>query len=261
MTQLQRPHIAPRLALEALVIILSILAAFALDRWWDVRQAVRDERQVLEGLRSEFQEARAELETYRGFQERIRTSIRSTGASLREARARGSTFAVVPDTTLGWAYISPTARPSLGTLAGLLASARLGIVRDPELRYALAGWGGVFEELAEEEDESRVYVMSQVDPVLRARVDVSLFRTIILKQADGTLTEEELGGNTRLPVDSETIGVFAGRMFYLDHGIDEYQPVMEHIDRILKLIDASLDGDESGSEASPSSSVLSERRR
>lgn len=241
MTQTQRQRIAPRLALEALVIILSILAAFALDRWWDVRRAARDERQVLEGLRSEFKEARAELETYRGLQERIRTSVRSTGASLRDARTGGSTFAVVPDTALGWVYISPTARPSLGTLAGLLASARLSIVRDPELRYALAGWSGVFDELAEEEGESRIYVMNQVDPVLRARVDVAPFRTIILRQADGTLTEAELGGNTRLPVDSETIGVFAGRMFYLDHGIDEYQPVLEHIDRILQMIDASLE--------------------
>ena len=31
-------------------------------------------------------------------------------------------------------------------------------------------------------------------------------------------------------------------MFYLDHGIDEYKPVLEHIDRILQLIDASLEG-------------------
>ena len=41
MTQTQRQNIALRLALEARVIILSILAAFALDRWWDVLKAAR----------------------------------------------------------------------------------------------------------------------------------------------------------------------------------------------------------------------------
>jgi hypothetical protein len=230
------------LLLEALVIVASILAAFALDRWWDVREAEREQQRVLSGLRSEFRQAKAELEQYRDSQRRIQVSVSSILTALRAARARNARFASVPDTSLGWAYIPPTARPSLGTLAGLLASARLGVVRDPALRNALAGWDGVFDDLAEEEAECRVFVMDHLDPVLRARLDVSAFRNIILHYLDGSLAGDRIGGMTRLPADPEVVGVFATRLFYLHHGIDEYGPVLEHVDRILRLIDDSARG-------------------
>ena len=110
-----------RLLLEALVIVASILAAFALDRWWDVRRAAQEQQQVLEGLRSEFRGAKAELERYRDIQRRIQVSVNSIVTALRAAAASNSRFVAVPDTALGLAYIAPTARPSLGALAGLLA--------------------------------------------------------------------------------------------------------------------------------------------
>jgi len=56
------------LAIEALVVVTSILAAFALDAWWDERGAEAREQTslvgVLEDLRSnqEQREARIELE-------------------------------------------------------------------------------------------------------------------------------------------------------------------------------------------------------
>ena len=230
---------ARRLTLEALVIIASVLAAFALDRWWDMRGANKEQQEVLAGLEAEFREAKALLERYRNFQERIRASTLSTLTALQAASAAGASFVIVPDTALGWAYVPPTARPSLGTLDGLLASAHLSVVRNIELRNALASWKGVFDELAEEESEARIFVMEQMDPVLRARVNVAPFRTIALKHLAGSLIPSELAAVSRIPVHDEVIGVFAARMFYLDHGIDEYAPVLQHVDLVLRLIDAS----------------------
>jgi type II secretory pathway pseudopilin PulG len=237
----QRRDFATRLLLEGLVIMLSILAAFALDRWSEGRRAAAEERQVLEGLRAEFLQAREDLERYRDLQRRVLNSVQVVETALREARARGATYAVVPDTSLGLAYIAPTVQPSLGTLDGLLASARLGVLRDPELRNALAGWGGVLDDLVEEEVASHVYAMTQIDPVLRARVDVSPFRTLAVTGFDGTSTAADVVSTTRVPVDDEIIGVFAGRMMYLIHGIDEYVEVLEHMDRILARVESSLE--------------------
>ena len=230
---------ARRLTLEAVVIIASILAAFALDRWWDMRRARQEQQQVLAGLESEFRQAKVLLERYRDFQERVRVSVHSILTALREADVNGASFVTTPDTALGLAYVPATARPSLGTLDGLLATARLGVIRNAELRNALASWAGVFDELAEEESEARLFVMEQMDPIMRSRVNVAAFRTIFLKQLAGTLTPAEVSGASRIPVDNEVIGVFAARMFYLDHGIDEYGPVLEHVDLVLKLIEAS----------------------
>ena len=56
------------------MIIASVLAAFALDRWWDMRGANKEQQEVLAGLEAEFREAKALLERYRNFQERIRAS-------------------------------------------------------------------------------------------------------------------------------------------------------------------------------------------
>jgi hypothetical protein len=227
------------LLLEGLVIVISILAAFALDRWWDARMAAEEEQQVLDGLQSEFQDARTELVYYRSLQVRIRGAVERALVAFGQAGA-GSTVAVA-DTTLGLVYIPPTVKPSLGTLDGLLAGARLGIVSDPDLRNALVSWGGVFDELSEEEEASRDYVMNHVDPALRSRVDVTVIRSITIRDMGEGLTEREQRGITTLPVDNELIGVFAGRLMYLDHGIDEYEPVLEHVDRILELIETSSD--------------------
>ena len=217
----------------------SILAAFALDRWYDSRRAHTEEQQILSGLEEEFQQAKMMLERYRGLQRRIQHSIQATLDAARAAESNGSAFAEMPDTALGFMYIAPTARPSLGTLDGLVATARMGVIRDVELRNALASWSGLFEELAEEESESRRYVVQELDPVVRARVDVSRFRNINLHILDGTITPAELAATSRIPVDNEVIGVLMGRMFYLEHGIGEYEPVLKHIDRILQLIGES----------------------
>ena len=60
-----------RLLVEGLVIVASILAAFALDRWWESVRARREEQQVLQGLDAEFRTARDQLETSLALHERI----------------------------------------------------------------------------------------------------------------------------------------------------------------------------------------------
>lgn len=237
-----RRDFAARLLLEGLVIVVSILAAFALDRWSDGRRAAAEERQVLEGLCAEFVQVREDLERYRGHQLRILHSIRNAADALVAARATGAASVVLPDTAIGWAFVAPTVQPSLGTLEGLLASARLGVLRYPELRRSLAGWGGAFEDLAEEEEAASAYMVNQVDPVLRARVDVWPFRGVNLGFFDSTMTPETAAGTSRIPVDDEIIAVLAGRIGFLEHGIEEYEDVLANVDRILERVEASLDG-------------------
>lgn len=52
------------LGLEGVVIVVSILLAFALDAWWDSRGQRREEIQVLENLRADFQVAGSQLDRY-----------------------------------------------------------------------------------------------------------------------------------------------------------------------------------------------------
>lgn len=234
------PRVAGRLALESAVIVGSILAAFALDAWWGERQERRDERIALEAMEAEFSSARESILFYRTLQERILVSVASVQDSLSAGMARGDRAVTVRDTALAWAYIPPTTSVTLSTLDGLVASGRLGIVREPRLRAALGSWGSALAELQEEEEASRTLVYGDMDRVLRARINTSgLWSTANLLFRD-ELDREAWTRMRPLPADTETLGVFHLRRALLYHTIEEFDPLVGEVDSILLLIRQSL---------------------
>lgn len=232
MTGVARERFA-RLLVEGFVIVASILAAFALDRWWESVRARREEQQVLQGLDAEFRAARDQLENSLALHERILRSVELVRGELDRAITDGSSFVVVPDTSLALLYIPPTTQLTLGTLDGLVGSARLGVIRDRELRSSLASWGSTLDELTEEELASRQYVNTELDRALRDRMNVNPFRWVF---SDGTLEARDMGSTSRVPAEAEILGVVASRYALLDHCIDEFPPVLDELDRLLELI-------------------------
>lgn len=234
MTGVGRERFA-RLLIESLVIVASILAAFALDRWWESVRARAEEQQVLESLDIEFQAAREQLEATLALHRRILHSVGFVRGELDKAIRDGAPYATLPDTSLALLYIPPTTQLRLGTLDGLVGSAHLGVIRDAELRASLASWGTTLDELTEEEWGSREYVNTELDRAFRARMNVNPFRWILSE----TLDAELQGTTSSVPAEVELLGVVATRYALLDHGIDEYPPVFDELDRLLKLIGRS----------------------
>lgn len=231
MTGIHRERLL-RLLIEGLVIVASILAAFALDRWWESARARAEEQQVLEALDAEFRAAREQLETTRGLHQRILHSVKFVRGELDQAVRDGSPFVTLPDTALALLYIPPTTQLTLGTLDGLVGSARLGVIRNAELRSSLASWGGTLDELTEEEWASRQYVNTELDRAFRARMNVNPFRWVL----NETLESEQSASSSRVPSDVDLLGVVATRYALLDHGIDEFPPVLAELDQLLELI-------------------------
>jgi len=228
------------LALEALVIVSSILLAFSLDTWWDARGERGEEHVVLQNLAEEFTAAGDQLDVYIAFHRRIAGAARATLASVQEALETGRRFVTVSDTMIALLYIPPTFNPRLGTLEGLLSSGRLGLLGDPELRQSLAGWAGLLAEGTEEEQKGVYHVFDHLDPVLRSRMDVSEALGITEALLADMLSEEQRSAVSRLPVDTEVTGVLALRARIIEHGIDDLERVREEIDRIIVLIEPSL---------------------
>ena len=231
MTAVARERFA-RLVIEGLVIVVSILAAFALDRWWESVRARAEEQQVLEALDVEFRAAQDQLEGTLALHRRILHSVGFVREELDRAIRDGSPYATLPDTALALLYIPPTTQLRLGTLDGLVGSARLGVIRDGELRASLASWGTTLDELTEEEWASREYVNTELDRAFRARMNVNAFRSILSDSLDAVTPAM----TSRVPADMELLGVVATRYALLDHGIDEYPPVFDELDRLLELI-------------------------
>ena len=215
------------------MIVASILAAFALDRWWDSVRARREEQQVLQALDVEFRAARDQLENSLALHQRILHSVEFVREELDTAVRDGSPVAVLPDTSLALLYIPPTTQLTLGTLDGLVGSARLGVIRNTELRSSLASWGSTLDELTEEEWASRQYVNTELDRAFRSRVNVKPFRWVF---SDGTLDAGDMGSTSSVPAEVEILGVVASRYALLDHGIEEFPPVLDELDRLLELI-------------------------
>ena len=231
-----------RLAAEGVVIVASILAAFALDTWWDNRKDAEEEQQVLTALASEFRSARDDLRLQLESHERILNSIQQVAESVAGALQAGDRTVVLPDTALALIYIPPTTQLVLGTLDGLVASARLGIIRDPDLGSALAAWGNNLAELTEEEWSARELVLNDLDRVFRERMDVSPFRNLGLVIMRGTLEAPAAARNSTVPVDTELVGVLGTRLQVQDHLVnDEFEPVFSEIEQILDLISRNQD--------------------
>jgi len=228
----------PRLVLEGVVIVLSILAALALDAGWDEWQEDREAARALESLDAEFVQARESIEFYRSIEERILHAVSSVVDSLDAAQRRGSTSVVLPDTALGLAYIPPTTSVRLGTLEGLIASGRLDIIEDPELRTALALWGSTLDELVEEEVTLRQLAYGEMDRELREEMNTNgLWEAGNIVTLD--LPEDVLRATRSVPASTEILGVFHLRRSVLTHAMDEFEELIDEVDHIMTLIEAA----------------------
>jgi hypothetical protein len=244
------------LAVEGVVIVVSILLAFALDAWWDSRGQRQEEAQVLENLRSEFQAAGSQLDRYLIIDRTTLASIEAILRSARAAQAAGEARVEVATVDLARTLIAPTFDPRTGTLDGLLASGRLRILRNENLRQKLAAWPGLLVDAAEEEARSDDLIRNQMEPILWREMDTGPARTLPIEIGKEACSNVFWGrscgdldvevplparwiSNSSLPASLEVLGVFSTRLQILTHGVDQLQTVREEIDLILDEIGES----------------------
>jgi hypothetical protein len=248
---------ATGLFFEGVVIVVSILMAFALEAWWAERGERLEERGILENLRVEFIAAGTQLDRYLFYHEVTLTSVDSILSSARAALQEGRPRVDVPTIYLARAFIPPTYDPRTGTLDGMTHSGHFGILQSEELRKALTAWPGLMAEAAEEDERSAYMVFERLDPVLSTLLDISEPRMMVAEITneacsnvffersceDVNLAIElpaKWAGSTEMPVNFEVIGLFAARYQILEHGIDEFRDVRAEIDRIVALVEESL---------------------
>lgn len=86
-----------RLVAEGVVIVASILLAFAIDTWWEDRQERQQEKRLLLALNSEFEDNLAKIGEKRAFRQAVVSSIMrlfdaSTGKDSLSASELDSRF-------------------------------------------------------------------------------------------------------------------------------------------------------------------------
>lgn len=235
-----------RLLAESVAVVLSILLAFAIDAWWDARQESGRERDLLAGLRTDFESSRPGLE---GRLILARRMAAGTVELLDRIEARESSREVlVPDSLILAVLGGPTYEPATNTLDAALASGEIELLESAELRTELANWRRLLSDTREDELEVRRVTNEQLVPELARSVDLGPFFSRVLAWSGGDPygagrripdgREPAPAPAVRLPVTTEMIGALALRRFYVEFAAADLAELLESLERVLALIEA-----------------------
>jgi hypothetical protein len=127
-----------RFVLEFLVILLSILAAFTLDAWWDSRQAGKQARAHIETLHAEFAANKQDLAQLRRRLESMKAAV---AALLPHISPDASIIALDSiNTLMDLSFRLGTVELRTGSGQALVASGHLSEIEDSELKSLVASW-------------------------------------------------------------------------------------------------------------------------
>jgi len=258
-------------AIELFVVIFGILIAFAVDAAWGRRSERIEERETLRSLESDFRTSIDLLEDR--WLVIHQKAVRATNALIWNLQVGGdwpgspedltfddyinrfvipvsrrpsepSTWTVmVPDSLIGQTLITPTYDPTLFSLDALLASGRLSLISNRELRDALAAFPSLLADASDEERMSRDHVLSELRPRLAlatSMVRAEMIHSNWVEFEHDALPESILQNVRPLKASSELVNVLATRSNIAGAALHELTGVRDAMMGILELIEAEL---------------------
>ena len=156
-----------RVFVEGVVIVGSILLAFGIDAAWEGAQERDREQEVLEVLRAELASAGQALQVQLDIYVYLE---RATEDVANRLEARGSGSVMVSDTLLAALVFDMSYDPPTGMTNTLLASGQLDLLRNLDLRTAIAEWPSAIEDGVEEQTSLWRLGDQQLEPLLHDAV-------------------------------------------------------------------------------------------
>ena len=231
-----------RISIEALAIVASILLAFAIDAWWANVQERGFEHEILLSLQEEFQDHRDELE-----QQRItHTSLLGAVLSLISFANTGvyddSQFSI--DRQMFLLRVPVTTDFGSGVRDALISSGRIEVISNKPLRFEIAEWASVLDELKDDQQHGVKIVFDMVLPYLiREGVPTaSLVRGLNGSEliSYSRILADQPDVVERLFTDPEFLTILEVRYGFLNHALGEYDSLIEATDSILVKLGIEL---------------------
>lgn len=222
---------------EMILIVASILLAFALDSWWDERKDREEEHEILLGLRDEFNHGRGLLVDRIDQHETDLRKMEALLAAMHEGRWVSGEFQI--DESLAAMVAPPTTDLGKGVLDALISSGRIELLQNRELRTRLSAWANVFGEVSDDEHMSRDFVFERVIPyMIEHAVPISgpmgvwwdEWTPVLASVADHP--EDMARRQFRVMIEA--------RLGFKFHTTGEYEDALAAVDGILEEIDRSL---------------------
>ena len=200
---------------EFAVIVVGVLVALWIDAGWAWLQDRKDEEQLLADMAEEFSANQVLLEAS------VRRMEEIAAAGMRLLTDGSSSVPVDSLEHFLFAVVSVERfNPRLGTLESAIASGRIDLLRNPELRSALAGWRGLAEDASEAVDWS-------------VPESLEVARLALLDRARGRDLRTAL---ERLEADENLAGMLAMKLVLLAEATPEHEFLLDETRRILQLI-------------------------
>jgi hypothetical protein len=225
-----------RRAAELLTVFLGVALAFLAENWREDLADRRDEDVALAGLAADFRVNSTQRADRFDDQRRTLGALGHL-ADLLEASSDGAPVEI-PDTLLIALTYSGTYDPTRGTIDALLSSGRLDLVRDAELRRALASWPSDLGDLSEKQEWQREFVDRHARPFLLA-AGVSLEG---VASSQGSWVDQQPGddpimGSTTLRNSVDFRNVVGYRRHFANLAMSYFSRFMEIEDRLLDRLE------------------------
>ncbi len=228
-----------RPAIEATVIVVSILLAFAIDAWWEERGERKAEVVLLERLKADYVEIQTALilveEEHREARDACIFFMNMAVGELLPATAE-------VDRMVALVFLaSRTFNPGSGAVASFHSGEGARLIRNQLLADKLLAWSGLVEELQEEEANLQKGVAERWAPYIASRVNVGPYVASfgdLMQGMPGHISTP----TTRKPlaVDNEFINHVLDRFKWQQIALRDIEPVHTAVEEILTLLEKDL---------------------
>ena len=230
------------IAAESVAIVVSILLAFAIDAWWEERKEREYEQEALSGLKSEYEDHRQVIEWQIDFHTMSLRAIAGLMAGCQTGDYQSSEFTV--DKAMYYLGVPLTTDLGNGVRDAIISAGRIEVIQDRELRYQLAEWDSVVDELYDGQEFNRDYVRETLYPYLNRNGIPHSGPSENEEGRPWPVTPRYLSDHPEtlasLFGDPEFCSILDFRYSHMDHTRSEYDRVLESINRILDQINQSF---------------------
>lgn len=230
-----------RMTAEAVLIVVSILLAFAIDTWWDERQDRAEEGEILDLLQAEYQ-ANVEytgwiIEAHLSYKTDVEALLGSSDEEIRSAPQELLSKYVL-------ALCNPwTFDPVLGTTDALVSAGKLDILSDRALRVGLT----TYVNLVSDASEDAAYLVSDAKNLWLAEIDVGgpwanadtelgFFGEIPVPDFVDAATAEDV---LRIRQDQRLLGTVKRCHINIGYYLTELDRLKSQATKVLELIEQS----------------------